>query len=119
MKALLAALPLLLSVASAHAQMNCIGSGAIQTCSDPRTGNTYDIQRIGNMTMMQGSNPRTGSRWNETSQTFGNTTMIDGTAANGQRWNSTITRSPGMEQQYGTDSNGRPFFQTCTAAGCF
>jgi hypothetical protein len=67
---------------------------------------------------MNGYNANTGSTWNQTSQTYGNTTYEHGTAANGNSWNGTIQRNGGMTTYSGTDSNGNSFFKTCTAYGC-
>jgi hypothetical protein len=115
MRAFLAAL-LLAAPLALHAQTTCFGSGAFQTCTDA-SGNTYNIQRFGNTTMMQGSNPN-GSQWNQTSQTLGNTTYQNGTAANGRPWNDTTTNLPGMQIHQGMDSHGRPYSLTCTQWGC-
>lgn len=99
-------------------QAACYGSDSFQTCSDT-SGNTYNIQRFGDMTQVQGHNARTGSNWNQTSQQFGDTTQTYGTAANGNSWNATTFSSPGMSTTYGTDSDGNSFSSTCTAYGCY
>lgn len=114
MKMILSAL-LLTAAVSAHAA--CIGSGAFQSCTDS-SGNSYTVNRFGNTTMVQGSNPN-GSQWNQTSQTIGNTTFHNGQAANGQSWNGTTINSPNMQQHFGTDSQGRSYHKVCTTAGCF
>jgi hypothetical protein len=111
------ALAAILAIASCGASAACYGTGAFQTCNDA-SGNTYNIQRYGNTTNVQGYNPQTGSIWNQSSHTIGNTTQTYGNAANGQAWNSTTISSPSMTQQFGTDSNGRPFNRTCTSFGC-
>jgi hypothetical protein len=103
---------------TAQAQVQCVGSGAFRTCTDLQNGNTYNVQKFGNTTTMQGSNPN-GSQWSQTSQSIGNMNITNGTAANGQRWNETqINMGGGMVTRYGTDANGRPFMQTCTQFGC-
>jgi hypothetical protein len=104
--------------ASALAQANCIGGPVMQTCTDA-AGNSYSVTRLGNTTMVNGRNAQTGSQWNQTSQTFGNTTLQTGTAANGRQWNSTTTTSGGMTSQFGRDSNGNNFRKTCGPLGCF
>lgn len=104
--------------ASLTAQAQCVGSGTFQTCMDS-SGNTYNIQRFGNTSYMDGSNARTGTRWDQTSTTFGNTTYHDGTASNGQRWSGSTTNLGGMQIHQGTDSRGQPYSRTCTQWGCF
>ena len=95
----------------------CIGTGTLQNCYD-NSGNSYTVQRMGNMTTVQGYNANTGNSWNQTSNTYGNMTQTYGTASNGNSWNETTLRSPGMTRQYGTDSRGRSFSRTCTTFGC-
>jgi hypothetical protein len=102
---------------STHANAACYGSGAFRTCTDD-SGNSYNVQKYGNTTTMQGYNAGTGSQWNQTSQTFGNSTYIQGNS-NGRTWNEQIHTSPGMTTYSGTDSLGRSFNKTCTALGCF
>jgi hypothetical protein len=99
------------------ANASCIGSDAFKTCTDS-SGNSYNVQRYGNTTNVQGTNAENGSSWKQTSSTYGNTTQTTGTAANGQSWNSTTISSPGMTQQFGTDSQGNSFSKTCTQFGC-
>jgi hypothetical protein len=103
--------------ATLTANASCFGSGSMQTCTDS-SGNSYNVQRYGNTTSVQGYNANTGSTWSQTSNTYGNTTSTYGSAANGNTWNSTTYSTPGMTQQYGTDSNGRSFQRTCTQYGC-
>jgi hypothetical protein len=105
-------------LASLVANASCIGSDAYKTCTDS-SGNSYNVQRYGNTTNVQGTNAENGSSWNQTSSTYGNTTQTNGTAANGQSWNSTTISSPGMTQQFGTDSQGNSFSKTCTQFGCY
>lgn len=50
----------------------CIGSDAVQTCTDA-SGNRYNVQRYGSTTQMQGTSPSTGSIWSQTRQTYGGT----------------------------------------------
>jgi hypothetical protein len=110
---------LLAASIGAQAQTTCFGSGAFQTCSDLSTGNTYNVQRFGNTTMMQGSNSNTGTNWDQTSHTFGNTTQHYGTAGNGNTWSGTTISTPSMQQHFGTDSSGQSYNKICTALGCF
>lgn len=103
--------------ASFGAQAMCVGTDSFQSCTD-NSGNSYTINRFGNTTMMQGSNPN-GSQWNQTSQTYGNTTYHNGTAANGNQWNGTTTNIGNMQMHQGTDSRGRNYQRTCGPLGCF
>jgi hypothetical protein len=105
-------------LASAPAFATCFGSDALQTCNDA-SGNSYTVSRYGNTTQVNGYNGNTGSQWNQTSQTYGNSTYTNGTAANGASWNETQTNyGNGMRSINGTDSNGNSFSKTCTAYGC-
>jgi hypothetical protein len=100
---------------SASTYANCFGSGSFQTCTDA-SGNTYNIQRYGNTTNVQGSAPN-GSQWNQTSQTYGNTTYHNGTAANGNTWNGSTMNLGNMQMHNGTDSRGNSYNRTCTRIG--
>jgi hypothetical protein len=102
-------------LAAVSAQASCFGSGSFQTCTDS-SGNSYNVQRYGNTTHVQGSNPN-GSQWNQTSQTYGNTTYHNGTAAGGGSWNSTTTNMGNMQFHNGTDSKGNSFNRTCQRIG--
>ena len=83
------AVPFVALAFSTAASATCFGTGSFQNCYDSNTGNSYNVQRYGNTTQMNGYNASTGSNWNQTSQTFGNTTYHRGTASNGNSWNST------------------------------
>jgi len=111
----LAVLGALAMSTGAHAA--CFGTQAMSTCTD-ESGNTYNVQRYGNTTFVQGSNASTGSTWNETSQTYGSTTYQTGNSSNGNSWNQTIHSMPGMTTYSGTDSRGNGFNKVCTAYGC-
>lgn len=109
------ALVLLIGAAAAGANARCFGTGNFQTCTDD-SGNTYNVQRYGNTTHMQGYGAN-GSTWNQTSQTYGNTTYHNGTAANGNPWSGSTMNLPGMQIHQGTDSRGNPYSTTCTRWG--
>lgn len=68
----------------------CFGSSNFQTCNDS-SGNSYTVNRMGNTTMMQGHNSRTGSSWSQNSNTFGDTTFHNGQDSRGNSWNTTCT----------------------------
>lgn len=108
----------LLAALSIPAIAGCVGSGSFSTCYDD-SGNSYTVQRFGNMTTVQGFGA-SGSSWNQTSQTFGNQTYTNGTAANGQNWNETQLRyGNGNSSVYGTNSQGQPYTYFCTRlTGC-
>ncbi len=103
-------------IAVSSAQASCYGSSNNYNCND-FSGNSYNVQKYGNTTNMQGYNASTGSSWTQNSQTYGNTTQIQGTT-NGNVWNQTIQTMPGMTTYSGTDSRGNSFYRTCTAFGC-
>ncbi|GAA4493600.1 hypothetical protein [Pseudaeromonas paramecii] len=104
-KAILAAALMLHTTAWA----GCIGSASLQTCTD-NSGNVYTVSRLGNQTIVQGSNANTGNTWNQTSTRMGNVTTTNGYDADGNSWNSTSTRLGNRVYQSGTDSDGN-FFQ--------
>lgn len=114
-KTLLAAL---IFAASMAANAACVGSGSFQKCTD-NSGNTYNVQRNGNTTTVQGYNSNTGSNWSQNSYTNGNTTNTYGTAANGSQWNATTINNGNSSTTFGTDSNGKSFNKTCGPMGCF
>jgi hypothetical protein len=110
---------ILLAFAVAPTWANCIGSPGFQTCYD-NSGNSYQVNRMGNTTTVQGYNAQTGSSWNQTSQQVGNSTYTNGTAANGQPWNSTtMNMGNGNTMTYGTDSRGNSFQRNCNQYGCY
>lgn len=78
-----------LSLIATEAAAACYGSDSYQTCYDTESGNTYNIQRFGNNTMMQGSNSRTGATWSQNSYSFGNSTMHQGQDSRGRSWSQT------------------------------
>lgn len=92
--------------ATAHA--TCYGSGSVQTCYDS-SGNSYMVQRIGSQTYVHGSNPQAGSRWSQTSTTYGNTTYTNGYDKDGNHWDQTSTRLGNTISTYGRDSDGDPY----------
>jgi len=111
------ALIVLASATAFAANASCFGSSNIYSCND-QNGNTYNVQKFGNTTNMQGYNASTGSTWSQNSQTYGNSTFIQGNS-NGNSWNQTIQTMPGMTTYSGTDSSGNSFHKTCTAYGCY
>ncbi|WP_223851393.1 hypothetical protein [Cupriavidus pauculus] len=96
----------------------CFGSQNMYTCNDS-SGNSYQVNRMGNVTTMNGYNAQTGSSWNQSSQHYGNSTHTTGTASNGNSWNSTTQNyGNGYTSTYGTDSHGRSFSRQCGPYGC-
>ena len=81
------------------------GSKTVYTFTDA-SGNTYNVNKFGNTTLMNETNYRTGNTWSKTSQRIGNSTFTNGTAGNVNSWNSTTTSSG----NFGTDSDGNSFF---------
>ncbi|MHC2359061.1 hypothetical protein ACVIOG_001202 [Rhizobium leguminosarum] len=102
---------------SSVAQATCFGTGSFRTCSDSN-GNTYNIQKFGNSTNMQGYNAETGSSWSQNSQTYGNSTYSTGRAADGNSWNMNQRRIGNTTVYSGTDSDGNYFSGSCGAYGC-
>lgn len=96
----------------------CSGSGNFYTCNDA-SGNSYNVSKYGNQTQVNGYNYNTGSNWSQHSNTVGNTTYENGTAANGNTWNGTIQKNGNMTTYSGTDSRGNSYYKTCGPAGCY
>ena len=111
---------LIFSIFSAFSNASCFGSPNSYTCNDLNSGNSYNVQKIGNTTLMNGFNPYTGSNWSQNSQTYGNITQIQG-QTNGNPWNQTIQHLPslGTTIYQGTNSQGHFFQKTCNQFGCF
>lgn len=110
---------MLCAFTSISVSAQCIGTDAMSTCYD-NNGNSYTVNRMGNMTTVNGHNSQTGSSWSQTSQTIGNQTYTNGRAANGQAWNQTQTNfGNGTRTISGTDSNGQHYSTTCTSIGCY
>ena len=101
------------SVASAQ----CIGTNALSTCYD-NNGKTYQVNRMGGMTTVNGRNSNTGSSWSQTSNTIGNSTYTNGRASNGQTWNETQTNMGSTRMIYGRNSQGQSYIHTCNQFGC-
>ena len=102
------------------AQASCFGSDTLYSCNDLQSGNTYQVNKLGNTTYMTGNNARTGSRWSQTSNTYGNTTYQNGTSSDGSTWRQTIQNNGAIGTTYsGTDSNGNYYHKTCNQFGCY
>jgi hypothetical protein len=99
-----------------HARAACFGTPGFQTCSDSY-GNSYTVNRLGSMTMMNGNNPWTGSYWSQNSQTLGNMTMHNG-ITNGNPWYMNQNSLGGVTTYNGMNAAGQSFSYTCTAFGC-
>lgn len=76
------------AIAPLQALAACTGTGSSAYCWDD-SGNTYNVQRLGNTTHVQGNNTSTGSSWSQNSQTIGSMTYHNGQAADGSAWNGT------------------------------
>jgi hypothetical protein len=107
MKFIKLSLALLLSLNIGVASANCFGTANSYNCFDSGSGNSYNVQKYGNSTSMQGYNAGTGSTWSQQSNTYGNSTFMNGTSSSGSSWNQTITHNA----VYGTDSRGNSFYK--------
>ena len=113
------ALIIALAFSATSAQANCYGSDAFQTCYDAQSGNSYQIQRYGNTTQMQGRNPSTGSSWSQSSQSIGNMTIQRGRDSNGNSWNTTRQDfGNGNYMINGRDSQGNTVNKSCFGGIC-
>ena len=98
---------LALSGAALSQQPNCFGSDAFKTCIDASSGNTYQIQKFGNNTFVNGTNSSTGNTWNQQTTKIGESMNIhQGTAADGKSWNITEQTYGEMKFINGQDSKG-------------
>jgi hypothetical protein len=113
MRSLIFALAMTMSVT---AQAACFGSGAFQTCNDS-SGNSYTVNRLGNMTTMQCYIARTGSSWSQNSTTLGNSTYTNG-QTNGHSWNMQQNNFGNIQTYSGTNSRGQSFYHTCAFGKC-
>lgn len=111
-------LALTLIMLSSHSLADCYGGSTFYSCYG-NNGNSYNIQKIGNTTYMDGYNSRTGSRWSQESTTYGNTTYTDGRSANGNSWNMTTQRLGNTTYIDGRDSRGNYFSKICNQFGCY
>lgn len=102
------------------ANASCFGSDSSYTCSDPQSGNTYNVTRFGGSTNMTGTNSRTGSSWSQNSTTYGGITQQNGRSSDGSSWRQTIQKNSltGGTTYSGTDSKGKSYSKTCTQFGC-
>lgn len=99
-----------------QASAACYGSSTFKTCTD-QSGNTYNVQRIGNTTQVNGYNSATGSNWNQSSQRIGNSTFTTGTDSDGNSWNQNSQKLGDTTIQSGYDSNGRSYNGTVRKVG--
>lgn len=99
-------------------QAACFGSGNLYNCYDNQ-GNSYMVNKMGNMTTVNGYNSNTGSSWNQMSTTVGNTTFQNGTSSDGGNWNQTIQNMGTVRTYSGQDSDGNTFYRSCTNYGCY
>ena len=72
-----------LSLNISIAAANCVGTANSYNCYDGRSGNSYNVQKYGNSTYMQGYNAGTGSTWSQQSNNYGNCTYMKGTSSRG------------------------------------
>lgn len=95
----------------------CVGSDAFSTCTD-QSGNTYQVQRYGNTTHVNGT-AANGVTWNQTTNTYGNQSHTTGTASNGNTWTENRTDyGNGNYNVQGTNSNGEYYSHNCNRFGC-
>ena len=104
------------SMLSANVSAQCIGYGAMKSCSDSY-GNNYTVNKMGNTTFVNGSNSR--GTWSSTSIKMGNTVLQNGTDIDGNSWNQTIYSQPGSMSVFGTDSDGGSVGTVCDEFGCY
>ena len=76
---------------------------------DYKSGNSYNVNKIGNSTYVQGNNLGTGSSWSQTSTKVGNSTITHGVDKDGNSWNSTSTKIGNTVHTSGFNSDGSSF----------
>lgn len=102
------------------ANAGCFGTESVYSCSDPQSGNNYQVTKFGGTTSMTGTNTRTGNSWSQNSTTYGDITQQNGISSDGSSWRQTIQKNSltGGTTYSGTDSNGNYYSKTCTQFGC-
>ena len=102
------------------ANAECYGAGNMYSCYDTQSGNSYQVNKLGNSTYVTGNNARTGSTWRQNSSTYGSTTYQNGTSSDGSTWRQTIQNNGAIGTTYsGTDSKGNYYNKTCNQFGCY
>jgi hypothetical protein len=91
---------------SSVASANCYGTANNYTCYDVQSGNSYNVQKYGNQTYMNGRNSRTGTSWSQNTNRFGNSSSTYGHSSNGKSWSSYSTPYGSS----GQDSSGNTWF---------
>jgi len=101
-----------------QAASNCFGSDTLYTCSDPQTGNTYNVTKFGNTTQVQANNSRTGSSWSQSTQNFGNQSYTTGRDKDGNTWRHNTNQIGNTQYYNGSDSQGNYYNGSCGTLGC-
>lgn len=105
--------------ANIYASDNCFGSESMYTCTDYKTGNTYNVNKFGNTTQVQASNSRTGSTWSQNTQTYGNQSYTSGYDQKGNSWQHNTNQIGNTQYYNGNDSKGSHYNGSCNPyAGC-
>ena len=118
MKAISIAFGIAVLCVGGPAVADCYGSDAYKTCTDS-SGNTYNVQKIGDMTTVQGYNPETGNSWNQTTTKIGNLSHTRGQDADGNSWTQNTQKIGDTTIQSGYDSDGNYYQQSCNQYGCY
>ncbi|TFH85235.1 hypothetical protein EQG41_18140 [Billgrantia azerbaijanica] len=117
MRSLITAAAILAAALSSPAMAGCSSFGSSTNCYDAQSGNRYSIQEYGNTTIMRGSNPRTGSRWSQRSNTIGGSTYHRGRDAQGNSWRGRTDHNDLYQNNRSNGLTGRGI-SSCGIAGC-
>lgn len=90
---------------SASAAAQCVGTSAFKTCTDD-AGNSVTVSRLGNSTLVNGSNARTGTTWSQQTMHGPAMSTTNGMDSNGRTWSATSSAAGTT----GTDSSGNSFW---------
>lgn len=100
-----------------YANSNCYGTDTMYTCTDNRTGNTHQVTKFGNSTQVNSYNNRTGSRWSQNTQNYGNQSYTTGHDQNGNTWRHNTNQMGNTQYYNGNDSQGNYYNGNCNQYG--
>lgn len=119
MKKLILFLIISATTLTTNANSNCFGSENLYTCTDPKTGNSHQISKLGNTTQVNSYNSRTGTTWSQNTQTYGNQSYTTGRDQHGNSWQHNTNQIGNSQYYNGNDSKGNSYSGNCNPyTGC-
>lgn len=112
-------LAMLITCFNVQAANNCFGTDNMYTCTDPQTGNTYNVNKFGNTTQVQANNSRTGASWSQSTQNYGGQSNTTGRDKDGNVWQHNTNQVGNTQHYNGNNSNGGYYNGSCNPyTGC-